>query len=110
MTPLEKRNAVLDAAKALVLKGWCQNTYAMAEGFEVRVSSPRATCFCAAGAVMRTEGFAVERGTPALAALDAVARRFSPDCRNAIAAYNDAPGRTKYEVAALFDHAKEEPL
>lgn len=96
---LERRNALLDEAKALVLKGWCQG--------RARTDNE----VCAYGAVtvdihlpsadMAAIGGAWRALKIALAKLGLGTSVFE---------YNDAPGRTKYEVAAIFDHAKLEPL
>lgn len=118
MTPLEARNAKLDAAKALILRGWCQGAYARrADGTSVDIKYIReksATCFCAKGAIHRVEdktsdSAVLRNKTPAIMALEAAVEKITDGKSNAIR-YNDAPGRTKYEVAALFDHAKETPL
>ena len=104
---LEERNAVLDQAKALILAGWCQGALARdAFGSVIQPERAEAVAFCAVGAVFRVAeiGQARRAGNALKSAL--VLLGFEPK----IGRYNDAPGRTKYEVAAIFDHAKEQPL
>lgn len=109
MIPIERRNANLDEAKALVLKGWCQQSYAKdASGRDVQFDSERAVCFCMAGAVYRAAGSWDQGGrSPERLAIDAALSKLN--CPPTTC-YNDAEGRTKSEVAAIFDHAKEMPL
>ena len=106
---LEERNAALDRAKALILQGWTQGALARNEAGEsiyedVSRRKEKGVCFCASGAVFVAEG---EAFGPAWRALRAVTIEL---CDAYPSNYNDVPGRTKYEVAALFDHAKEQPL
>lgn len=112
MLTLEQRNAKLDAAKALVLKGWCQGT--LARDAQDRRCSPidqQATNFCVVGA-LRKAANVTGTFTPWEDALFIALRRATVVVTGSdnVGSYNDAPGRTKYEVAALFDHAKEQPL
>lgn len=100
---LEERNEKLDAAKALVLKGWAQRTfYVVIKG---------QLCFCVLGALR--EAF---HCTPSLldsnliSSMEHAAGLEAQGNPWQLAKWNDTPGRTKYEVAALFDHAKEQPL
>ena len=115
MITLEERNARLNEAKALVLKGWCRVDYAKdAEGFTVHYTDPNAACFCLFGAILRVSY--PDRMKPVE---DRSYASMHDSIRDALGSlgydgagskYNDALGRTKYEVAALFDHAKEQPL
>jgi hypothetical protein len=107
MTPLEARNAKLDEAKALILKGWCQNVYARDSfGNEIDAKSPDATCFCVIGAIIHI----CEKPLYRIVSNALYAVKNDVLLMDGLTPYNDAPGRTKYEVAALFDHAKEMPL
>lgn len=101
---LEERNAKLDEAKALILKGWCQNSLAQDENnSSVDMRAPEAVKFCILGAIYRI-GFANEIYSATKNATQALG------FGDLMTTYNNAPGRTKYEVAAIFDHAKEQPL
>lgn len=110
MITIEQRNAKLDEAKALVLAGWTQRALARdAGGFSVEYERPIAVSFCAMGACFRVDdtitsglSFVMHR-----ALQDAL---ISLGFDRMVGPYNDAPERTKYEVAALFDHAKGMPL
>jgi len=109
MTTLEARNAALDRAKALVLAGWCQGVFARdASGMPTRVERKEAVSFCIVGATFRATGVKVLTDAPCGDALKRalVGLGFG----ESLARYNDEEGRTKYEVAAIFDHAKEMPL
>lgn len=104
---LEERNAALDRAKALVLAGWTQGTNARDQfGTSTAPVRKNAVAFCANGAILFSVPFGETRVLvkAVRGALEDLG--FPP----AIPRYNDVPGRTKYEVAALFDHAKEQPL
>lgn len=92
---------VLDEAKRiLVEKGWTQGYFAKnAAGENVRLDSEEAESFCVLGAAFRAAGCRNESFIRA--ALIAAAPAGEP------AEYNDAPGRTKEEVLALIDKAKE---
>lgn len=117
MIALERRNALLDEAKALVLKGWCQDYFAKdAHGIPVSVAEiahapNRAKEFCARGAC-----WAASKGDASTwrildASLESAIRaKFDASTNSTVAKYNNADGRTKYEVAAIFDHAKGMPL
>lgn len=99
----EKTTAqVLQEARALIEAGWCQGPfYRLEQGAEQ---------YCAIGAVRRVVGtdyetFGYVRHDPAEAALSLVARRISHGTFCCAIAYNDARGRTKEQVLALFDRA-----
>lgn len=108
MITLEARNARLDAAKALVLAGWCTRSNARDPFGNATLPEDRAAvAFCAVGAAIRVSVIPGDAAGMGRALKGALAKLgFEPS----ISKYNDAPGRTKYEVAALFDHAKAEPL
>ena len=96
-----KPSEVLIAAKDCIktVDKWTQGTYAR-DGFnnEVEVDSPRATCFCAAGAV----DFVVGSGAaPAWVALSYLYRAMGTP----IASYNDS--HTHEDVMKKFDEAIE---
>lgn len=113
---IENRNALLDAAKALVIAGWCQDHFAKdASGDPVPTCDfarfmARAKSFCARGACLA----AAAGDLPTFLALDesleaAIRTRIDASLDSTVAKYNNAPGRTKFEVAAIFDIAKEQP-
>lgn len=92
---------VLKSAKALVEKGWCQNTYAKtAKGKPTDSYNPNAVAWCMRGAMA-----------------SAAANDFNADFVEAsitlekalgamwIADWNDASWRTKAEVIAAFEEA-----
>lgn len=115
MITRERRNALLDEAKALVLKGWCQYHQAEAvDGEPVDVTSENAVKFCAAGACVRVTGLHECLGGdakwdhPVFAAVLRATEHITG--AKDVGGYNDHADRTKYEVAAIFDHAKEMPL
>lgn len=95
---------LLDAAKALLIeKGWAQGFYARdAAGEVVSVEDPTACSFCAMGALVYVTQEASRETSRS--AFNAMERAVSD---GNIARYNDAPERTKEEVLALFDKAKE---
>jgi hypothetical protein len=114
MTPLEQRNANLDKAKDLILTlGWTQGEYARDNtGMPCSLLSAYVSCLCARGAIMRVirqEADMREYNSPEMLAWELAVSGLLAHGRSDID-YNDEPGRTKYEVAALFDHAKEIPL
>lgn len=106
---LEERNDLLDRAQALVLQGWTQGANARnAEGKDTYSARADATCWCVYGACFADrEAYNVGLINQALAALETAAKSFG---YTSAPSFNDTPSRTKYEVAALFDHAKLQPL
>ena len=96
MTTLE---AMVGARQVLAEMGWCRGVPAMdEEGEWRRATSPKAVVFCALGAVDR-----VTDHNPFLQ--NDVNRLLSDLSGHPILTWNDAPGRTKEEVIALFDQA-----
>lgn len=85
---------VLRAAADLIepVGAWTTGQYARnSEGRHVSPRSPRATCWCAYGAIAKIEGRVApsfERAEPLVAELGSVIH------------WNDAPGRTQAEVVA----------
>lgn len=105
---LKRRNALLYEAKALVLKGWCQGRATVLIFEDGHVIGYNV---CAYGAL--TYGLdSANADFPAMVsawrALKVAVDKLY--CGMSVFAYNDTPGRTKYEVAAMFDHAKKMPL
>jgi len=101
---LEERNAKLEEAKQLVLRGWCQGAcFKNEEGRAVGFSQPSISC-CALGAIWRVMEDS-PFGDP-FHLCELVGKRGF----DSVGGWNDEPGRTVEEVAALFDRAKELPL
>lgn len=96
---------VLDEAKkVLIEKGWTQGYYAKdAQGELVGIHDGDACSFCAVGAIHRASEDASDWARDEAGnAVVAVTPGFN------IPIYNDAKGRTKDEILALFDKAKEQ--
>lgn len=95
---------LLERAKCLIERGWCQGTYARDDrGFSVPTDFRTATCFCTLGALFRSAGVDDEKSfTRARASLDkVVARRgftYIPE-------FNDDPSTAKEDVLSAFDEA-----
>lgn len=96
---------VLIGARALIAKGWVQDVYAVdAEGHDIDPLSHAACRFCCLGAIARVMEIAdVGNGqladdVPATVSLEKAAGRSIPG-------FNDAFGRTKEQVLAVFDQA-----
>lgn len=96
---------VLIGARALVAAGWTQEVYATDEhGTNVDPLSSSACRFCCLGAIARVMEIAdVGNGqladdVPATVSLEKAAGRNIPS-------FNDALGRTKEQVLAVFDQA-----
>lgn len=103
----ERRDADLDAAKALVLAGWTQGTPARdASGGKIGWERREAASFCLGGAICRAAAVGASISAVVVAVNGAIEALGLP--RN-IHLYNDAPGRTKEEVADLLERAKEQP-
>jgi len=100
MNKAEALKILDEAQRILVEKGWTQGYFAKnAAGENVRLDSEEAKSFCVLGAAFLAAGCRNESFIRA--ALIAAAPAGEP------AEYNDAPGRTKEEVLALIDKAKE---
>lgn len=111
MSTLEERNAIYDQAKALVLQGWCQGDYAKND-YNVSVNwigdYYEHRNFCGIGALLNRLPLSslYERDLY----LEPLREVLMPMGFKTFSEYNDVPRRTKYEVAAIFDQAKEMPL
>lgn len=103
---MNRAKELLEDAKQLIIKkGWTQLYYARnAEGYPVEAMDESAASFCIVGALERASLYAY-RGSDLRGARKAIHLVVS---RGAIADYNDEPGRTKDEIVALFDAAKEQ--
>jgi len=89
-----------ETKKTLIERGWHQGYFAIDKRRKhVSFMNESACAFCVLGAVFRAAGTKPVAGP--LNALSAVAPGGSA------AAYNDAPGRTKEDMLALIDKAKE---
>lgn len=101
---------ITKAADLIEQTGWSQKCNARdAQGKHVMVYDPRATCFCAYGAMAKTMEDIPERqlllDIAANALNDYVVREFGePEGGSGqnIVNYNDTPGRTKEEVLAVM--------
>ena len=91
--------AALREAARLVRQGWCQGRLAeTAHGAEVHPCSPEAARWCLVGAVVRATG-----NGDSYPVLDAVIAHLGFDRRGeSLRDWNDAPGRTVDEVAAVL--------
>lgn len=112
---LLERNALLEAAKQLVRKGWCQGAYGMTvEGdaieTDMKAELAQAVCSCATGATAWVSENRRKDQELLLALKGAVLMLLPNACGNVVVDYNDAPGRTQAEVVRLFDLAKEMAL
>lgn len=104
----EKVIQLLDGTKKLLVeKGWTQGARARsAEGGLVPPGDPRACSFCLLGAFARTcEESSVDSSNGRLRAL--LALWTAKATAKGIAAYNDEAGRTKEDILALIDRAKD---
>lgn len=93
--------AVLKRARAMIVRGWCQGTYACdADGVRVQPNSDMACRWCAAGAVRATAGgdACLAEATMSLLAI------CLPRGRASVTGFNDSQD-TKRPVLALFDRA-----
>jgi len=95
---LEEALAALQGARDLLAEsGWTQGKMASDGLWEVPYYSPKATCYCASGAVFRVASREVAYA--ALTLLETGAGT------GAIVPWNDESGRTKAEVIQAFDLA-----
>lgn len=98
--------ALIERAADLLESGWCQRAYALtADGREVHSSKPSAVAWCASGALMRARDEVLGTMAPHLygaAVNDLTNFLIEREGPMTISAYNDAPGRKKEEVVALF--------
>lgn len=98
---LQMNKLVLETAATIVLmpKAWTQGYLARDEsGCAVDFESSYAACFCAAGAIQRAALELNGNHEDAKLAIYAANRKVP----NGITHYNDAPGRTAHEVAAIL--------
>lgn len=95
---------ILQEAKQLVEKGWCQRTFWTDTNGEACLPK-YAACCCALGALKIATNYSEFSGCNALSYYYAVehVEKFVPGRR--ISSWNDMPGRTQEEVVALFDTA-----
>lgn len=93
----------LRCAKRLVRKGWAQGRYAQSKsGRQVDVMSRSATKFCMIGAMLRCDGDAFMPSPLYMQARRTMAKVVP---HSDVARYNDAAGRKKSEVLAMYDTA-----
>lgn len=88
--------------------GWCQRSAAKdSRGLNVDLRSEEAVCFCAVGAILRKH----DKNSAAATDIGKVATKVATPLQmsktgfsfnDAVADWNDAPGRTKEEVVALL--------
>lgn len=101
MTPKE---ALIEARRLLAEKGWCQKEYAKEGGTGVGVHNPAADSYCSLGALSKvcfgTGMYSTVRTVLSVESYDFTSKAGAPS----IVEYNDAKGRTKEEVLAMFDH------
>jgi hypothetical protein len=91
--------SALRAARAKIERGWCKNDYAVdEEGLSVLPTNPRATNFCAVGA-LRSLGLHIDLFIEAERALS------SQIGWEVVVDWNDKRGRTKQDVLDLYDQA-----
>ena len=94
------------AIELLKKKGWTQGEYAKnAEGKKVEALQTEACQFCLLGAIMASGGFNSYNAEFSRFAteMDEITIRLGARCHD----WNDAPNRTKEEVIALLEKAKE---
>lgn len=93
---------ILDDAKALIEKGWHQGYYVRdVHGKRQLPTDANAVAFCAIGALERAGS---DQPVVALAIAKKALRLAVPE--QDVVGFNDAPGRTKEEVVAVFEAAK----
>ena len=93
-----KTKDVLIKARALIVKGWCQGiSAANKDGDEVWPKEHEACYFCATGAIIAV--------TDRVAIKDKAVSRLAKQTRCNVPVWNDAKGRTKRQVLALYTRA-----
>lgn len=100
---------VLTAARALILKGWAQNFYAVDRaGLFVSPTDEAARAWCLSGAVMTV----LRAGTydDPLETEDVAFTLLQTLVGDAVTDWNDAPGRTQTEVVEILDKAIERAM
>lgn len=96
---------IFERAAQLVERGWCQgNSATLTSGTPARWEDPAASCFCAAGATMRALWEAGWWCPETQSAAMTMLQRKVTIASKTIAPmkWNDAPERTKEEVAAML--------
>lgn len=100
-----KPSEILHAAANLLKNpgAWTQKSDARdAHGYEVRVSSPKATCWCAFGAIVKVIANPYDEIDTQVAAFLRQATGIW-----SITSWNDAEGRTQEQVIAAFLKAEQ---
>lgn len=101
----ERELELLKAARAKIELGWCQNANARDKyGDDVSPNYPEAVQWCIIGATLAVAGnVAVVSRMQDMLKLSAGIG--DVPFTNSLSWFNDKPGRTKYQVLALFDEA-----
>ncbi len=105
MKPTTVRETLV-AARALIEKGWCQGVYARdSSGLTTKVWGDQAVSFCAIGALFCVMDFM--RGPDKDRVLIVCQRLLDSVCPalSNIVEFNDAAGRSKEDVLAVYDNA-----
>ena len=113
----EKAGAVLERSESLVRAGWSQGALARdGQGKTTRYDGPAAAAWCIRGARERAKIEARSGDFAGDARVDVITlrlvaraiRRAGGGGPEAVDSYNDAPGRTQAECAAVFADAAAE--
>lgn len=104
---------VLNRAMELIQKGWTQGTLARDKrGRPVIIIDEKACAFCLIGAIRRAEfeaGMFFESATTKVLRKLILQNGFSPEnYHTVVSEWNDASGRTRYQVLSLLSHALSE--
>lgn len=100
---------ILQRARKLLAKGWCQGPMAKNEFGDVPHWNSSATHFCVYGAVKRAARELLEfESYSVMAYLDKLVIRRSKGRYTSAIAYSEAPTRRKAHVLALLDKAIKE--
>jgi hypothetical protein len=96
---------ILEESLVLVTDGWTQGEWAKdANGKGLVYDNPKATCFCAEGAILRS-GASEDSSIPQEDAQERLKEAIVST--ESIADWNDAPERTQEEVIVAFSRAIE---
>jgi hypothetical protein len=93
------KEVLVEARRLIAEKGWAQGDFALDDdGHGYNYDSPRATCYCASGAIRLAcpEPYGFVRVEKLFCKANSIEE---------IPQWNDAEGRTKDEVLAAFDRA-----